>query len=64
VQSALTIVIDMAALLLQSDTAALAQLALIDQVFLHQSLPTTAADLLTQILHELPYAGNLAGLAI
>jgi len=64
VQSALTITIDTAALLLQSDTAALAQLALIDEVFLDQSLPTNASDLLTQILHELPYAGLLAGLAI
>jgi hypothetical protein len=63
-QSALTITIDTAALLLQSDMAALMQLAMIDQVFLDQSLPTNAADLLTQILHELPYAGFLAGLAI
>jgi hypothetical protein len=64
VPSALTIAIDTAALLLQSDMVALMQLAMIDQVFLDQSLPTTASDLLTQILHELPYAGFLAGLAI
>jgi hypothetical protein len=44
--------------------AALMQLAMIDQLFLDQSLPMMAADLLTQILHELPYAGFLAGLAI
>jgi hypothetical protein len=44
--------------------AALVQLAMIDQVFLDQSLPTTASDLLTQILDELPYAEFLAGLAI
>jgi hypothetical protein len=64
VQAALTIAIDTAALLLQSDMAALEQLAMIDQVFLNQSLPMMAADLLTQILAELPYAGLLAGLAI
>jgi hypothetical protein len=64
VQSALTIAIDTAALLLQSDMAALVQLAMIDQVFLDQSLPTNASDLLTQILDELSYAGFLAGLAI
>ena len=63
-QAALTIAIDTAALLLQSDTAALAQLAMFDQVFLNQSLPTNASDLLAQILAELPYAGALAGLAI
>jgi hypothetical protein len=63
-QSALTIALDTAALLLQSDMAALMQLAMLDEVLLDQSLPTTASDLLTQILHELPYAGFLAGLAI
>jgi hypothetical protein len=64
VQSALTIAIDTAALLLQSDTAALVQLAMIDQVFLDLSLPTNASDLLTQILDECSYAGFLAGLVI
>jgi hypothetical protein len=63
-QSALTIALDTAALLLQSDMAALMQLAMIDQVLLDQSLPTNASDLLNQILHELPHAGFLAGLAI
>jgi hypothetical protein len=63
-QSALTIALDTAALLLQSDMAALVQLAMIDQVFLDQSLPTNASDLLAQILDELPYAEFLAGLAI
>jgi hypothetical protein len=63
-QAALTITIDTAALLLQRDTAALAQLALIDEVFLDQSLPPNASGLLTQILHELPYAEFLAGLVI
>jgi hypothetical protein len=64
VQASLTIAIDTAALLLQGDMAALAQLAMIDQLLLNQSLPMMAADLLTQIVHELPYAGLLAGLAI
>jgi hypothetical protein len=63
-QSALTIAIKTAALLLQSDTAALTQLAMIDQVLLDESLPTNASDLLTQILDELSYAGFLAELAI
>src|SRR5262249_25773550 len=45
-QSALTIALDTAALLLQSDMAALMQLAMIDQVLLDQSLPTNASDLL------------------
>jgi hypothetical protein len=64
VQSALTIALDTAALLLQSDMAALMQLALLDQVFLDQSLPATASGLLTQILDEWSYAGFLAGLSI
>jgi hypothetical protein len=64
VQSALTIALDTAALLLQSDAAALLELAMIDQLFFDQSLPTNASDLLNQILAELPYAGFLAELAL
>jgi hypothetical protein len=40
------------------------QLAILDQVLLDQSLPRMAADLLTQLMEELPNAGFLAGLAM
>jgi len=59
-QAALTIAIDTAALLLQSDAPALAQLAQLAQVFLHQPLPMGTGALIASIQANIQYADGLA----